>query len=64
MSRHDFLTWFVISQCSRGNAGKLVRFVAKYHQYWAVNRAVFATIEAVEGDGRAGVVWHTQGSGK
>ena len=47
-----------------GDAGNLHRFVAKYHQFWAVNRAVFATVEAVEGDGRAGVVWHTQGSGK
>ena len=47
-----------------GDAGNLARFVAKYHQYWAVNRAVLATVEAVEGDGRAGVVWHTQGSGK
>lgn len=47
-----------------GDAGNLARFVAKYHQFWAVNRAVFATVEAVEGDGRAGVVWHTQGSGK
>ena len=48
----------------RQDAGKLTRFVAKYHQFWAVNKAVFSTIEAVEGDGRAGVVWHTQGSGK
>jgi type I restriction enzyme R subunit len=48
----------------QGDAGNLIRFVAKYHQFWAVNRAVFATVEAVEGDGRAGVVWHTQGSGK
>lgn len=47
-----------------GDAGSLVRFGAKYHQFWAVNKAVFATVEAVEGDGRAGVVWHTQGSGK
>ncbi|WP_154604917.1 type I restriction endonuclease subunit R [Arthrobacter sp. AQ5-05] len=47
-----------------GDAGKLVRFVAKYHQFWAVNKAVSATVSAVQGDGRAGVVWHTQGSGK
>ena len=47
-----------------GDAGTLVKKVAKYHQFWAVNKAVFSTIEAVEGDGRAGVVWHTQGSGK
>jgi type I restriction enzyme R subunit len=47
-----------------GDAGSLSRVVAKYHQFWAVNKAVLATIEAVEGDRRAGVVWHTQGSGK
>ena len=43
----------------------LVKRVAKYHQFHAVNRAVAATVDAVSrGDGRAGVVWHTQGSGK
>lgn len=42
----------------------LVKKSAKYHQYWAVNKAVDSTLEAVKGDGRAGVVWHTQGSGK
>jgi type I restriction enzyme R subunit len=43
------------------NPGKRI---AKPHQYFAVSRAVAATIEAVRGDGKAGVVWHTQGSGK
>ena len=47
-----------------GDGASMVKKVAKYHQYWAVNKAVFSTVEAVEGDGRAGVVWHTQGSGK
>ena len=42
----------------------LVKRIAKYHQYWAAEKAVASTIAAVEGDGRAGVVWHTQGSGK
>ena len=44
----------------------LVKRVAKYHQYWAVNAAVASTIEASGpgGDRRGGVVWHTQGSGK
>ncbi len=42
----------------------VVKKVAKYHQFWAVNKAVVCTVEAVEGDGRAGVVWQTQGSGK
>lgn len=44
----------------------LVKRVAKYHQYWAVNTAVESTIGAAgpDGDRRGGVVWHTQGSGK
>lgn len=44
----------------------LVKRVAKYHQYWAVNAAVESTVQASgpEGDRRGGVVWHTQGSGK
>lgn len=44
----------------------LVKRVAKYHQYWAVNAAVESTVEAAgpTGDRRGGVVWHTQGSGK
>ena len=42
----------------------LVKRQAKYHQFWAVEKAVASTLDAVDGDGRAGVVWHTQGSGK
>ncbi|KQY21204.1 deoxyribonuclease HsdR [Cellulomonas sp. Root485] len=44
----------------------LIKRVAKYHQYWAVNTAVESTAKAAspEGDKRGGVVWHTQGSGK
>lgn len=44
----------------------VVKRVAKYHQYWAVNAAVESTVEAAGagGDRRGGVVWHTQGSGK
>ncbi|MFJ5104892.1 type I restriction endonuclease subunit R [Streptomyces sp. NPDC088554] len=38
--------------------------LAKAHQYLAVNEAVRATESAVATDGRAGVVWHTQGAGK
>lgn len=47
-----------------GEGATAVKKNAKYHQYWAVNKAIQSTIEAVVGDGRAGVVWHTQGSGK
>lgn len=38
--------------------------LAKAHQYIAVNAAVRATEAALATDGRAGVVWHTQGAGK
>lgn len=38
--------------------------LAKPHQYFAVTKAVASTVVAVDSDGRAGVVWHTQGSGK
>ncbi len=38
--------------------------IAAYHQYYAVNKAVTATQTAVKKDKRAGVIWHTQGSGK
>lgn len=38
--------------------------IAKPHQYYAVKKAVRRTVEAVESNGKAGVVWHTQGSGK
>ncbi len=42
----------------------LAKRVAKPHQYFAVTKAVASTVRAVGSDGRAGVVWHTQGSGK
>src|SRR4030065_2386409 len=40
--------------------------MAAYHQYYAVNKAVESTRTAVDvkGNRKAGVVWHTQGSGK
>lgn len=38
--------------------------IAKPHQYFAVTKAVGSTVSAVETNGKAGVVWHTQGSGK
>ncbi|WP_438853908.1 type I restriction endonuclease subunit R [Agromyces sp. M3QZ16-3] len=44
--------------------GGLVKRIAKPHQYFAVSKAVGATRQAVASNGKAGVVWHTQGSGK
>lgn len=43
---------------------QLIKRIAKAQQYFAVSKAVDKTIEAVRSHGLAGVVWHTQGSGK
>ncbi len=44
---------------------KKVRILAGYHQYFAVKRALEFTRKALERkDGKIGVFWHTQGSGK
>lgn len=42
------------------------KILAGYHQYFAVRKAVASTVRAsgAGGDGRGGVFWHTQGSGK
>lgn len=41
------------------------KILAQYHQYFAVHKAVDSTKEAlIHKDGRGGVFWHTQGSGK
>jgi len=40
------------------------KILAAYHQYFAVRKAINSTIKATETDGRGGVFWHTQGSGK
>lgn len=46
--------------------GTLIKKGAKYHQFFGVNFAVEASKKSVRpfGDGRIGVIWHTQGSGK
>jgi type I restriction enzyme R subunit len=48
---------------AQSDAG-LVKRIAKPHQYFAVSKAIGKTTEAVRSNGHAGVVWHTQGSGK
>ena len=40
------------------------KILAGYHQYFAVNKAIISTKRAIETDGKGGVFWHTQGSGK
>ena len=40
------------------------KILGAYHQYFAVKKAVTSTVKATETDGKGGVFWHTQGSGK
>jgi type I restriction enzyme R subunit len=65
MFRHDRFLELLYGYVAfaRGDDGPVKR-IAKPHQFFAVAEAVAKTVEAVRGDGRAGVVWHTQGSGK
>src|SRR3989338_3093111 len=63
----DLIRNFIVFQKERDtktNTTKISKKVAVYHQYNAVNKAVISTLEATKKDKRAGVVWHTQGSGK
>lgn len=59
----DIIRQFIVFEKSDS---KTLKKVAAYHQYYAVNKAVESTILASSknGDGRGGVIWHTQGSGK
>lgn len=43
---------------------KKIKILGAYHQYFAVNKAVESTLKAINSDHKAGVFWHTQGSGK
>ena len=57
----DILQNFI---CFDHDQGKTRKIMTAYHQYFAVNKAVDRTRKAMESDGKIGVFWHTQGSGK
>ena len=50
--------------CFNDAGEKVVKILAAYHQYFGVTKAIDRAVEAVGGDGKIGVFWHTQGSGK
>lgn len=62
----DIVRNFTVFEREEHNEDSYSKKVAAYHQHWAVQRAVGSTRQAAqaEGDHRAGVIWHTQGSGK
>lgn len=45
---------------------KPIKILAQYHQYFGVKKAYDSIKRSLkpQGDGKAGIVWHTQGSGK
>lgn len=59
----DYIRFFVLFET---DGEKTIKKIAGYHQFHAVCEAVQATITAANltGNKKAGVVWHTQGSGK
>lgn len=50
--------------CFDGNGTDTFKILAGYHQYFAVRKAIESTKHATVTDGKGGVFWHTQGSGK
>ena len=50
--------------CFSNDGLERVKILAAYHQYFAVKKAIESTKKAVATDGKGGVFWHTQGSGK
>lgn len=50
--------------CFSNEGLKNIKILAGYHQYFAVRKAVESTKKGMASDGRGGVFWHTQGSGK
>lgn len=50
--------------CFNVDGQNTFKILAGYHQYFAVKKAVESTRRATRTDGKGGVFWHTQGSGK
>jgi len=59
----NILKHFILFQ---NNGKDIIKILAGYHQYYAVNKAILQSEKAsgISGDRKIGVVWHTQGSGK
>lgn len=57
----DILKNFILFS---GDGQKTIKILAAYHQYFAVRKAIEKAKIATKTDGKGGVFWHTQGSGK
>ena len=57
----DLLRYFTVFE----NDGRtVIKKTAGYHQYHAAKKGLQKVLKALKSDGKAGVIWHTQGSGK
>lgn len=57
----DYVESFILFEAARGG---LIKKVAKNHQFLGVNKSIAKVESLGEHQGRLGVFWHTQGSGK
>ncbi|PTQ72756.1 type I restriction endonuclease [Celeribacter persicus] len=57
----DMLRWFIVFEDEGKGA---LKKAAGYHQFHAVHKAIDSILSARNDDGKGGVIWHTQGSGK
>lgn len=58
----EYIRYFCIFEDGKS----IIKKIAGYHQFYAVQKALEKVVEAsqVDGDKKGGVVWHTQGAGK
>lgn len=63
-TRRRFLDLIRNFTCFSDEESGSAKILAGYHQYYAVKKAIERTVKATNSDGKIGVFWHTQGSGK
>ncbi len=63
-TRANFLDLFENFILFDDSTGKLIKIIARNHQYLGVNQAIQSVVDRKKRDGKLGVFWHTQGSGK
>lgn len=64
MCQKDRLVDIIHNFTCFNNGDQTFKILAGYHQFFAVRKAVARAIEATKTNGKIGVFWHTQGSGK
>ena len=64
--RHDFLIEYIRDFALFEDEKETIKKIAAYHQFHLVRKAFAKTLEETkpQQDGKIGVAWHTQGSGK